>query len=224
MPSRRLIPLLALAALAAAGTAQAQKLSVTVGGASDYVFRGVSQTDSKPFAFAALNLSAGQFYAGAGAENVDFGNSIDAEYDLYAGWKPKLAGVDLDFGVVRYGYVNQPRHIDIDTVELKAGASVPVSGARLGGLVAWTPDYWGSGKAGTYVEANASAPPLAGWSLAGGVGRQDMTAGGDYWTWNLGASRAFGRVVVDLRYHDTDVHGRGDRFKSRAVATLKASF
>lgn len=51
-----------------------------------------------------------------------------------------------------------------------------------------------------------------------------MTAGGDYWTWNLGASRAFGRVVVDLRYHDTDVHDRGDRFKSRAVANLKASF
>lgn len=134
MPSRRLIPLFALAAFATAGAAHAQKLSVTVGGASDYVFRGVSQTDSKPFVFAALNLSAGQFYAGAGAENVDFGNSIDAEYDLYAGWRPKLANVDLDFGVVRYGYVDQPRNVDIDTVELKASASVPVSGARLGGL------------------------------------------------------------------------------------------
>ncbi|MDP3854901.1 TorF family putative porin [Phenylobacterium sp.] len=162
-------------------TAQAQKLSATVGGASDYVFRGVSQSDSKPFAFAALNLTAGQLSAGAGAENVDFGNSIDAEYDIYAGWKPKLAGVDLDFGVVRYGYVNQSRHIDIDTVEFKAGASVPVAaGARLGAAVAWTPDYWGTG-------------------------------------------RAFGRVVVDLRYHDTGVHGRGDLFKSRAVATLKTA-
>jgi uncharacterized protein (TIGR02001 family) len=73
------------AAVIAAGTASAAEpqVSVTLGVATDYVFRGVSQTDEGPFVFGVVALSSGDFYAGAGAETVDFGNSIDAEYDVW---------------------------------------------------------------------------------------------------------------------------------------------
>lgn len=226
MPPYRLfaVPsLVALLATAAPAQAEGPKITATAGAASDYVFRGVSQTDSRPFGFGAFDLSAGAFYAGFGAENVDFGNSIDAEYDLYAGWRPKVGLATLDLGVVRYGYTNQPAGVDIDTVELKAGVSLPIAGGAVGGLAAWTDDYFGSGDSGTYIEANATAP-LAGWILAGAIGRQGIAAGGDYTTWNLGASRAFGRLVLDLRYHDTGAHERGDVWSSRAVATLKTTF
>lgn len=213
-------------ALAAAGAAAADeaKVSVTLGAATDYVFRGVSQTDEGPFVFGVIALSSGDFYAGAGAETVDFGNSIDAEYDLWAGWRPKAGEVQLDFSLVRYGYVNQPAGVDIDTVELKAAAGLPVGGGRIGAGVAWTDDYFGSGDSGTWVELNGASAPLHGWTISGALGRQDIAAGGDYASWNLGASRAFGKVTLDLRYHDTDVHERGDLFDARAVATLKTTF
>lgn len=219
-------PVLLAAALLSAGAAHAEdaKVSATVGVASDYVFRGVSQTDEGPFVFGTINVTAGAFYAGAGAETVDFGNSIDAEYDFWVGWTPKVGEVQLNLAVVRYGYLNTPAGVDIDTVELKAGASVPVGGGSVGATIAWTDDYFGSADSGTYVELNGSTAPLRGWTLGGALGQQQIAVGGDYSTWNLGASRAFGPVTLDLRYHDTDAHDRADVFGARAVATLKASF
>lgn len=209
---------------ASAAHAAEPKLSATLGAASDYVFRGVSQTDEGPFVFGTVNLAAGAFYVGAGAETVDFGNSIDAEYDIWAGWTPKVGEVQLNLGVVRYGYVNTPAGVDIDTVELKAGASVPVGGGSVGAAVAWTDDFFGSGDSGTYFEVNGSTAPLHGWTIGGALGQQQIAVGGDYSTWNLGASHAFGPVTLDLRYHDTDAHDRGDVFGARAVATLTAAF
>lgn len=219
-------PALLAAVLLSAGAAHAEeaRLSATLGVASDYVFRGVSQTDEGPYVFGTVNVAAGAFYAGAGAETVDFGNSIDAEYDLWAGWTPKVGEVQLNLGVVRYGYMNTPAGVDIDTVELKAGGNVPVGGGSVGATIAWTDDFFGSGDSGTYVEVNGSSAPLHGWTLGGALGQQQIAVGGDYSTWNFGASHALGPVVLDLRYHDTDAHDRGDLFGARAVATLKATF
>lgn len=227
MNRKHLIPPALLAAvLLSAGAAHAEeaKVSGTIGVASDYVFRGVSQTDEEPFVFGTVNVTAGAFYAGAGAETVDFGNSIDAEYDLWAGWTPKVGEVQLNLAVVRYGYMNAPTGVDIDTVELKAGGSAPVGGGSVGATIAWTDDFFGSGDSGTYLEVNGSSAPLHGWTIGGALGQQQIAVGGDYSTWNLGASHALGPVTIDLRYHDTDAHDRGDIFGARAVATLKAAF
>lgn len=227
MNRNHLIPPALLAAiLLSAGAARAEeaKLSATVGVASDYIFRGVSQTDEEPFVFGLVKLSAGEFYVAAGAETVDFGNSIDAEYDFYLGWTPKVGDATLDLSVVRFGYLNQPAGVDIDTVELQAGASLPVGGGSVGVLVAWTDDYFGSSDSGTYVALNGAAAPVHGWTIGGAIGQQQIAVGGDYSTWNLGASHALGPVTIDLRYHDTDAHDRGDIFGARAVATLKAAF
>jgi uncharacterized protein (TIGR02001 family) len=212
------------AGLASPAFAQDAKLSATLGAATDYVWRGVSQTDEKPFVFGTVDLTAGDFYAGVGAENVDFGNSINVEYDLYAGWRPKLGAATLDLGVVRYGYANQPSGVDIDTLEGKAGASLPVGGGSVSGFVAYTSDYFGSGASGTYGELDGSAAPFHGWTLSGAIGRQEIDAGTGYSTWNLGLSHPIGKATFDVRYHDTDVHGWGDVFGARLVATVKATF
>lgn len=227
MNRNHLIPPALLAAiLLSAGVARAEevKLSATVGVASDYVFRGVSQTDEGPYVFGTINVAAGAFYLGAGAETVDFGNSINAEYDLWAGWTPKVGEVRLNLAVVRYGYMNTPAGVDIDTVELKAGGSAPVGGGSVGATIAWTDDFFITGDRGTYFEVNGASAPLRGWTVRGALGQQRIAAGGDRSTWNLGASHAFGPVTLDLRYHDTDAHDRGDIFGARAVATLKAAF
>lgn len=212
----------------AAGVAQAQdgpKLSYNLGVASDYVFRGVSQTQEDPQVFAGADLSAGKLYAGTWASNVDFGDKTDAEVDLYAGYKPTVGAATLDLGVIYYGYVGAPKGADYGNVEVKAAASIPAGKGGLGAAVFYSPDSFGAAKEAVYYELNGSYPIAAKWTVSGAVGRQAYEGSGDYTTWNVGAAYALtDKLSLDLRYHDTDEHGFGKTYGSRAVASLKAMF
>ena len=221
--------LIAASALAlSAGAAVAQdgpQLSYNVGVASDYVFRGVSQTDQNAQLFGGVDLTAGRFYAGTWASNVDFHDSTDAEVDLYAGFKPTLGPATLDLGVIYYGYVNAPDHADYANTEIKAAASIPAGKGGVGAAVFYSPDSFGAADQATYYEVNGSYPVAEKWTVSGAVGRQTYKGSGDYNTWNLGATWAFSKTLaLDLRYHDTSEHDFGKLYDSRAAATLKAVF
>ena len=219
------------AAMIAAGAAQAQDgatWSFGVRGATDYVWRGVSQTDRNPAVFVSgqVNLSNG-FYAGAGAENVDFNEGTDAEYDFWVGWAGKLSdSVTLDLGAVRYGYIGAPDGSDYDTVEIKAALSTRVGQATLTGSVYATDDFFGTEDSAVYYEVAASSPIADKWNIDGAVGRQTVSvAGGDYTTWNVGVTyAATSNVGLDLRYHDTNAHDFSDNHDSTVVASVKLSF
>ena len=120
--------LAASATIAMGGAALAQEstspfdFSFNAGAASDYVFRGVSQTDENPQVFAGVDTSLwGVGYAGAWISNVDFNNDTDAEYDLYVGVKPTVGPFNLDLGVIYYGYINAPS--GAPTLALTGGAA-----------------------------------------------------------------------------------------------------
>lgn len=219
---------LALSAGAAAAQDAPQKaftLSYNVGVASDYVFRGVSQTDEDPQVFGGVDLTAGRFYAGTWASNVDFHDSTDAEVDLYAGFKPTLGPATLDFGVIYYGYVNAPDHADYANTEFKAAASIPAGKGSVGGAVFYSPDSFGAADEATYYEVNGSYPVAEKWAVSGALGRQTYKGSGDYTTWNLGAAWTLTKTLaLDLRYYDTSEHDFGKLYDSRAAATLKAVF
>jgi uncharacterized protein (TIGR02001 family) len=76
---------------------------------SDYVFRGISQSDRKPSATAYFepryNVSDSfQLYAGVSGESIDFPNRAAAEIDFYGGFRPTFGKLALDFGVWYYWY------------------------------------------------------------------------------------------------------------------------
>lgn len=219
----------AVSALAlGAGVARAQdrpKLSYNLGVASDYVFRGVSQTQEDPQISAGVDLSAGKLYAGTWASNVDFGDKTDAEIDLYAGYKPTVGAAALDLGVIYYGYVGAPTGADYGNVEIKAAVSFPAGKGVLGAAAFYSPDSFGAAKEAVYSELNGSYPAAARWTVSGAIGRQTYEGSGDYTTWNVGAAYALtDKLSLDLRYHDTDEHGFGKTYGARAVASLKAMF
>ena len=220
----------ALVVIGLAGQARAQDPGFEVSGnvavTSDYVFRGVSQTQEDPALSAGVDLTYGAFYAGGWASNVDFGDDADAEIDLYGGWRSEVSGWALDLGGVAYLYTGQPDGADYDYVELKAAASRAVGPATVGAAVYWSPDFFGAAEdEATYVEANASVAPADRWTVSGAVGRQFVSSDLDYTTWNLGAAYALtDALTLDLRYHDTDQHDFGAVYDGRAVASLKAVF
>ena len=72
------------------------------GADSDYLFRGVSQTDGDLSAWAGYQHQFGDsgFMAGAWIGQVDFADGSDLETDLYAAW----TNGDWLVGYIDYGY------------------------------------------------------------------------------------------------------------------------
>lgn len=213
--------------LLGAGSAQAQarpEVAFNIGVVSDYVFRGVSQTDEGAALQGGVDANfGGGFYAGGWASTVDFGEGTDAEVDLYGGYRTEAAGYALDFGVLSYFYVNAPNGADYNFVEFKAAASRAIGPATLGAAVYYSPDFFGADDAATYLEANGAYALADKWTVSGAVGHQWLDVSDDYTTWNLGLAYALtDHLTVDVRYHDTDLDGplTDDRF----VVGLKASF
>ena len=216
----------AVAALLTAGAASAQdtpEVAWNLGVTSDYVFRGYSQTSEDPAIFGGVDVTIGSFYAGAWASNVDFGDDTDAEVDIYGGYRTEVSGFAVDVGVVGYLYVSQPAGADYDYAEFKAAASRAFGPVTLGAAVYWSPDFFGADEEATYIEANAAFSPAVKWTVSGAVGHQALDVNADYATWNAGVAYAVSdNVVVDVRYHDTDV--TGPLSDDRVVGALKFIF
>ena len=81
----------------AAGGAQAVEVTANAGYMSEYIFRGISQSDSS--AMAGLDVKANGFYLGTWGADVGQG----LEVDLYAGYNGSLG--DFTFGVGGTGYL-----------------------------------------------------------------------------------------------------------------------
>ncbi len=196
----------------------------TATASSNYLFRGISQTENEGAIFGSGRVSYDNFYAGVGVENVNFHNSTAAEYDLSAGWTPKVDGFRLDLGVVRYGYVDEPAHTYIDTVEFKAVVLHDFGQATFGGAIYYSPAYFGTHHDDVYVEGRAAYRITPKLTFGGAVGRQSDGVS-DHTTWNAGATYAFTKhLALDLRYADTDEHDLGKIYGSHFVASIKASF
>lgn len=222
----------AVGSLALAGAAQAQEapgidLSFNIGASTEYVFRGVSQTDEDPQVFGGVDATIGSIgYAGVWVSNVDFLDSTDFEFDIYGGVKPVVGAVTLDIGFVYYGYADQPTGADYDYWEAKFGASIPAGPATVGVVAYYSPDFFGPVDEALYYEANAAVSiPNSKFSISGAVGHQWVEGPGDYTTWNLGVGFALtDHVGFDVRYHDTDEHNFGDIFEERVVGSIKLIF
>jgi len=215
-------------ALGGAAMAQELSLSYNVGVASDYVFRGVSQTQEDPTVQGGVDATYGIAYAGVWASNVDFGtDDPSAEIDLYAGIRPTVGDTSFDFGVLYYGYSKDKGLTpgSFSYFEMKAAASRTFGPATLGAAVYYSPEYSGDTGGATYFEGNAAVPIAPKFTLSGALGRQTFKNLKDYTTWNVGVSYALtDNVSADLRYHDTDEHNLGQIYDSRVVIGLKAAF
>jgi len=235
----------AAASIAMGGAASAEelKLSYNVGVASDYVFRGISQTQNDPQLFGGVDATYGIGYAGVWASNVDFGlDEPSVEVDVYAGVKPVVGNFNLDLGVIYYGYSKDrapetnrtiPSPGSFSYIEVKAAASTAVGPATVGAAVYYSPEFPLDGGEAVYYELNAAMPIGEKLTLSGAVGRQDVDAvgyfsglGNNYATFNLGVSAAVtDHLTADLRYSNTNEHDYSkDLYGQALTVSLKAAF
>ena len=131
--------LIATAMLAGSSAAMAE-ITANIGVASDYFFRGVSQTGGSAAVSGGLDYSHDSgFYLGTWASNVDFsgdGSPPDAEVDFYGGLAGELGnGLGWDIGALYYyypgDYPNAPGADDWDYAEVALGVSFGMFSAGL---------------------------------------------------------------------------------------------
>jgi uncharacterized protein (TIGR02001 family) len=209
---------IALLALTGAAAAEDREFaySVTLGGTSDYVFRGLSLNTEDPAAQGSIDATWGILYAGIWGSNVadPYGPS---EVDLYVGVKPVLGPVTFDFGVIYYWYPGseEPAGVDFNYFEFKAGASAsPVKNLTIGVTGYYSPDqsdggetYAVEGSAGYTFHAIGIFTPTLGGAY-GWQGTEEtglLVAGDDYTYWNAGLALAVEKFTFDFRYWDTDI-------------------
>lgn len=89
-------------------------VSGNIGGTSNYLWRGVTQTNDAVAIQGGIDYSHDSgFYAGTWASNVDFGNDTSYELDLYAGYGGNITDdLSYDFGYLYYAYPDAEGSID----------------------------------------------------------------------------------------------------------------
>lgn len=200
---------------------------------SDYVKRGVTQSDGDP-AFqlgSEVSLDNG-FYMGAWASTIDISNGPSRQRDLEVNY---YAGYSLDAsdswrisaGLVSYTYPGQTGNVDYDYVEYMLGASFD---DRVWLDFAYSPDLYNTGRSTTNIELYAEWPVGGIWAIGGGVGQYDTSELTDdsYLYWQLGVTASLKWADIDLRAHDTDgwvpIISTPERAESRLVLTVRIPF
>ncbi|HHD75685.1 MAG TPA: hypothetical protein ENK95_02530 [Campylobacterales bacterium] len=176
----------ALAASTFATTAVASEIEVSanVGVASDYVWRGMTQTNNGSAVQGGMDLAMGGFYLGAWTSNI----ANDTEVDGYAGYAGELAGIGYDVGYIRYGYLTDP---SLSFNEAYVGLSKDFGVLSLGATYSM-----GQGTAPDDIAVDASIPVMDDYSLDLGWGDYD-TYGTRY---SAGLSKSFDKVDFGLVY------------------------
>jgi len=207
---KKLIATLALALTAV--TAQAQ-LTGNASLASDYRFRGVSQTQNAPAIQGGIDYAhSSGFYIGNWNSSVSsqvYLQGAGIESDIYGGIKKAIGPVTVDLGLYSYIYPRAKTGISspdkYDTNEAYVGLAVGPVSAKVSQAYS---NYFGTAnsKDTRYYEVNLSQPVTKTVSLVAHAGRTDVAnqTVGDYDDFNAGiVVKALG-FDFGARYHWND--------------------
>jgi uncharacterized protein (TIGR02001 family) len=199
--------------------------------ASEYIFRGIEQTNGKPAIQGGFDYShASGLYAGIWGSNISWlsdqsvwnGGSISApiEVDVYGGYKSSFGGDwTYDVGVLQYVYPGTytPGFVKPDTTEVYGAIGWKwlslkyshVVSSHIFGFVA-TPgggDTRGSG----YVDLTGTFDLGNGWGASAHVGHQTIKDYSDasYSDYKVGITKDVGFGTVGLAVTDTNAKGTG---------------
>ncbi len=226
---RRLI----LASILLAGGAHSAEVSGYLVLTTDYVFRGVTYSDGNPAVQLGGDVAFDNgFYLGAWASTIDIVNGTvarrDLQVDYYLGYgHPITDEITLGANAVAYTFPGAEGFFDYDYVEYSLSANYD---DRAWLEYSYSPDLFNSGMSTHNVAAFSEWQLPEAFIIGAGVGYYDVSnlSGDDYYYWELGLTRPFGQVDLDLRYHDASgwvpIVSNADRVGSRLVLTARLQF
>jgi uncharacterized protein (TIGR02001 family) len=212
----------------AAAPAPAYTISYNVGLFSQYIFRGLTQTDKKPALQGGVDFAhASGLYLGAWGSNISWledykdSDGVNAYYDnssleidVYGGYRNSIGetGLGYDVGVLQYIYPgNKVTNVTANTTELYGALSYKWLQAKFSSVVSNDAFNNADGTGTYYAELNANIP-LADSGITANLhlGRQKFDGQAldtpyTYTDWKVGATKSFANGVnVGAYYTDTN--------------------
>lgn len=175
---------------------------------TDYVYRGISQTDEGPAVQGGFDVGhSSGLYAGIWGSNVDFNDEDEAhvEIDYYLGYSGEVSGFNYDVGALYYSYPGADSDLDYDFWEIAGAVGYDFDVAALSGSINYSPDFFGSTGDAFYYAAAVDVPLPYDFSFTGHAGYQTIDDGEDYTDWSLGFGYAVAGFDLSLAYYDTDL-------------------
>lgn len=204
--------------------------------ASDYRFRGISQTKRNMTLQGTVEVSHDVgVYVSAFASNVAFQNTnARQEVDYAAGWRGEFGAFKIDLGGILYTYPEANKTLNLSYYELAAKASYSFEPVTLLASVFYSPQFQAKSGNAWYVEGGVQVALPLDFTLDGRLGHQSIQRNArfgtpDFTTWSLGISRPMGPVTLSLAYVDTNIKrgqcvGGQDICTATALATLTFPF
>lgn len=230
---------LAALALAALPLASHADIAFNVSAASDYRYRGISQTRLKPALQGGLDYTAGGLYLGAWASSIkwvtDAYGDAQIEVDLYGGYKGEIAkDLAYDVGVLTYQYPGNKLHPSANTTELYGALSYGPATLKYSHAVSDT--FGNLDSKNSYYLDLAATFDLGVVTLTPHLGYQKIKgpyAGpGSYTDYSLTVAKDFSGVVVsaalvgtdaDKSFYSSPINGK-QLGKSGLVLAVKYNF
>jgi len=196
------------------------QLSANVALTTDYIWRGISQTDNGPAIQGGFDYAhSSGFYLGTWASNVDFGDGDDSniEVDLYGGFAGEFKEISFDLGVIHYDYPSESIN---NFEEFYIGLGYKFLSVK----VSHTDDFFAETDDATYYEAGADFELPKGFNLSLHAGHSDLDSGADdYNDWKVAVSTEFKGFGFELAYTDTD-ESCGNICDEHGIFTISKSF
>jgi len=220
---KKLILASTIGALLASSAAFAQEkkpdneFSFNIGAASEYRYRGISQSRFEPALQGGADYTHNPtgLYAGTWASTIKWiddagGGAKNVEVDLYAGKKGDLGkGFSYDVGGLYYWYPDNGMYsitgANANTFELYG--KISYGSAYIKYSHSLTDTFgWADSKNSNYVDVGYDYDLGAGYTLNlhGGHQKIEGTVGASYYDWKMGVSKEFYGVGFSLAYIDTD--------------------
>jgi uncharacterized protein (TIGR02001 family) len=215
-------------------------LTATPALTTDYVFRGISQTRSRPaIQFTGDLAHSSGVYIGAFASNVAFaGTDARQEIDALFGYRFELLTVNWDLGGIYYsypGYDRQPGQLRLDYFEFALRGTREIGPVKVLGAFHYSPDFQGEARNGFYLEGGVDVTLPFEFTASGRlayqwIDRNRNFGAPDYLWYSIGVSRPlpFGFTAA-LAWYDTNI-SQSDCFAGakvcdgRVVFTLSRTF
>lgn len=184
--------------------------------ATDYVFRGFSQTDERPAVQGSItvNHSSG-FSASLWGSNVDFsdGDEGTAEIDATLSYTIPVGPGNLTLGGIYYAYPGANDDLNYNYVEAFAGYALNVAKTvDVNAQVFYSPNYFAGSGDSVYAITSLTIPvkPVEGLSVVGSaayswIDDEAQFGAPDYADWSAGLSYTWDKLTVSAKYQDTDV-------------------
>lgn len=236
--------------LAAAHAAKAEEkkeanigdFSANVAIYSDYIYRGVSQTQREPAIQGGFDWSHDiGLYVGTWASNVNFGDGDQAhvEVDVYGGYSRSFGNFGFDINFLYYLYPGASSSLNYDFWEITPSISYDFGFMSVGAGVSFSDDFFGGSGDAQFYKATVDVPLPRGFSVSGHVAYQAVDDNAtfalpDYWTWGVGVSYDLGElhsklanISIGAEYIDTDISTGAcgsQNCEARGVFNISASF